>query len=249
MRDGLPPARRERPPGAVTLLALLLLQLKAPGGLPQQPQHAAPFSCAAPVGAGRSVWLSEVRASPGSLELELTALAGMSLASWSLVGYDARTGSCSGTCTRREVFLSTRTTVMPNEAALGMGALRLLTLLDAGEATPDAVALFDGLRGELVELISWGGAPFVAADGPAVGANACSVASAAVASQAAAAWSAPDGPSLQLQRDPSAWVITATPSWDQLNPLMPTPLTGRVRFFVPSFKSTFESYLRSFCRR
>ena len=232
MRHSLPPAGpvppSGRPPrGAVTLLALLLLQLKAPGGLPQQPQHAAPASCAAPVGAGRSVWLSEVRASPGSLELELTALAGMNLASWSVVGYDARTGSCYA-CTRREAFLSTRTTVMPNEAALGMGALRLLTLLDAGEATPDAVALFDGLRGELVELISWGGAPFVAADGPAVGAHACSVASAAVASQAAVAWSSPDGPSLQLQRDPSAWVITAAPSWDQLNPLMPTPLTGRV---------------------
>ena len=85
------------------------------------------------------MWLSELRASEAGLHLELSALAGLNLASWALVVYDSRAGSC-GSCLPTEVFLITRTTVVPDEGASGLGTLHLVTSASFGE-TVDAVAL------------------------------------------------------------------------------------------------------------
>ena len=150
---------------SLLMLTLLVLLLALPGGLAQRAQHAAATACSRQ----HSAWLSELRPSESGVELELTALAGMNLASWSLVGYDSRSGSC-GSCLQMDVFLFTRTTVVPNQEATGLGTLHLVGAASTDGPGPiDAIALLDGVSGTVVELVSWGGSSFVAADGPADG--------------------------------------------------------------------------------
>ena len=206
-------------PAALLALTALLLTVGV-SQQQQQPQPQPDERCSLQ----RSVWLSELRASEAGLHLELTALAGLNLASWALVVYDSRAGSC-GSCLPTEVFLVTRTTVVPDEGASGLGTLHLVTSASFGE-TVDAVALLDGVSGAVVELISWGGEPFLASDGPAQGSWSCSVAGAATA-QVLQATSADETMSLQLQADAGSWVV-AEATFGHLNSNMVKPVVGRV---------------------
>ena len=100
---------------AAAAAAALLLLLLLPAALPQPAPPAPTQTDRGGAGCSQrtSVWLSELRPSEDGMDLELTALAGTNLARWSLVGYDSNTGSC-GSCARTEVFLFTRTTVVPD---------------------------------------------------------------------------------------------------------------------------------------
>jgi FtsP/CotA-like multicopper oxidase with cupredoxin domain/ABC-type tungstate transport system permease subunit len=206
---------------SLLMLTLLVLLLALPGGLAQRAQHAAATACSRQ----HSAWLSELRPSESGVELELTALAGMNLASWSLVGYDSRSGSC-GSCLQMDVFLFTRTTVVPNQEATGLGTLHLVGAASTDGPGPiDAIALLDGVSGTVVELVSWGGSSFVAADGPAEGDSSCSVA-AATAAQALQEQNA-ETLSLQRQDASQSWVL-AEPSFGHLNTHMTKPAVGRL---------------------
>ena len=205
-------------PAALLALTALLLTV---GVSQQQPQPQPDERCSLQ----RSVWLSELRASEAGLDLELSALAGLNLASWALVVYASRAGSC-GSCLPTEVFLVTRTTVVPDEGASGLGTLHLVTSASFGE-TVDAVALLDGVSGAVVELISWGGEPFLASDGPAQGSWSCSVAGAATAQVLQATSADETSMSLQLQADAGSWVV-AEATFGHLNANMVKPVVGRV---------------------
>ncbi len=169
------------------------------------------------------MWLSELRGSDDGVDLELTALAGMNLAGWSLVGYDSSTGSC-GSCAQMEVFLLTRTTVVPNQGSSGFGTLHLVASTSVDGEPIDAVALLDGVSGTVVELVSWSGSSFVALDGPAASRSSCNVVTAAAAqllAQRAATTS------LQVQEDAGSWML-AEPTFGRLNLHMNVPAVGRV---------------------
>ena len=170
----------------------------------------------------RSVWVSELRVSE-AIDLELTALAGMNLAGWSIVGYDTHTTSCGG-CLPIEVFLITRTTVVPNEEASGLGTLHLVVSMPE---TIDAIALLDGVSGGVAELFSWTGSVFAASDGPAMGHTSCNVATAMTAQWLQEGGGGRETASLQLHADPETWELSR-PTFGRLNAGMTRPVVGRM---------------------
>jgi len=168
------------------------------------------------------VWVSELRVSE-AIDLELTALAGMNLAGWSIVGYDTHTTSCGG-CLPIEVFLITRTTVVPNEEASGLGTLHLVVSMPE---TIDAIALLDGVSGGVAELFSWTGSVFAASDGPAMGHTSCNVATAMTAQWLQEGGGGRETASLQLHADPETWELSR-PTFGRLNAGMTRPVVGRM---------------------
>ena len=227
-----PHATRTSMPAMLALVLMVMAVLPfLPVGLSQPPPPSATTAQAERGGATcslqRSVWVSELHFSDGGMDLELTALAGMNLDSWSIVGYDSHTGSC-GSCLPMEVFVFTRTTVVPNEESSGLGTLHLVGSTSIDGEPIDAVALLDGVFGAVVELVSWTGSSFVAANGPAIGNSSCNVASTAAAQALQRAPGAHAATlSLQQQADAESWVL-AEPSFGRLNVHMSKPAVGRV---------------------